>query len=250
MENNINCVESIVKAKDDNTTINQYNDEVYLYSIMLSHVEHIKANLYNFKFIGRLLNSETTSEVYLNLQVLINDSSIVDNSKYSIEDNSRLALVNSYFYNGNTPNGKENEDNSYRIDFSINNKPNCKFKNTIQIVNNKYNVASEIFINRETFFKIAIFLYQLLSCNMIDGDIFYRKFSSMRSIYGDDRYTTIRAFKDSTKIYTIYWDSNYISSILQEVEPHKYQLIYMVFTKEEYEDKVLSIYDEEQPNND
>ena len=245
MEENINCVDSIIKAKDDNTVINQYNEESYLYSIILSHVEHIKANLYNFKFIARILNNENTKEVYLNLQVLINDSSIVDNSKYSIEDNARLSLVNSYFYNGSTPNSKENEDNSYRIDFSINYKPDCKFKNTIQIVNNMYNIVSEVFINKETFFKIAIFLYQLLSCNMIDGDIFYKKFSTMNALYNDDRYTAIKTYKDTNKIYTIYWDNTYISSILQEVEIHKYQLIYMVFTKEEYEDKVLSIYDEE-----
>ena len=142
-QTNIKAIDSIVKARDDNTTNYDHFPNGHLYSLMLSHIEHVEANLYNFKFISRLVDSECTKEIYLNLQLLINDSSLVSNSKYYINDQTRLKLVNSYKFGE-----KENPNNSFRVDFSINkpkNKEDLYLK--LELVNMASNTSCYIDIN-------------------------------------------------------------------------------------------------------
>lgn len=224
---NIRAIDSIVKASDDNTREHyQSTDNTYLYNIMLSHIEHIESNLYNFKFIGRILNAENTKEIYMNLQILINDSSIITNSKYYIEDPNRLLLVNSYKFDK-----KENASNSYRIDFSIGNSykdgPYCK----LQLVNMVSNTSSYIGLPKSIFFKISIFMYQLLNFNIIDGNILQRSFKNLILLSGEQSY--IDAVEENIKIFTFYW--NYMYIIVYIDPKDEYQLYYMVFTKKEYE---------------
>ena len=69
MEHEIEC---IIKARDDNTVIGKLENE-YLYSMMLSHIEHIKegSNAYNLKFIGRCMTPTNTEEIYMNMSSML-----------------------------------------------------------------------------------------------------------------------------------------------------------------------------------
>lgn len=229
MEQTIRAIDSIIKARDDNTIKNE-SFLGYLYSIMLSHIEQIESNLYNFKFIARILNSDSTKEVYLNLQVLVNDSSIVDNSKYSLTNQARLSFVKSYGLEK-----KENQENSFRIDFSINNPIDESLFLVMEVVNTKFNLSNNIYINKEIFFKISIFLCKLLNYNIIDGDIFTRKIDSFKLISGNDRYHYIS--ESSNNLFMIYWNHSYIAAIFNKNNTDvMYNITYMIFTENEYKE--------------
>ena len=229
--NNIRAIDSIIKARDDNTTNYDHFPSGHLYSLMLSHIENIQTNLYNFKFIARLVDPECTKEIYLNLQILINDSSLATNSKYYINDQSRLKLVNSYRFGD-----KEKPNNSFRVDFSINkpNNPDDLYLK-LELVNMASNTSCYVGINKEIFFKISIFLYQLLTYNIIDGDIFIKKINSFRLLVGKDAF--LSSISDETKLFTLYWNTRYIICFLESSTDSNNlsQITYGCFTKEEYE---------------
>lgn len=229
MDNNETIFE-IVKARDENTQDYQYNYQAYLYSLMLSYVEHVKANLYNFKFVARLVDSDTTREVYLNLQMIVNDDSIVENSRffYNKDENNRK-----FFMNPEEIEKKEGDFTSFRIDFSINNSesPNSYFF-LMEAVNMSTNISYMININLETFFKISIFLYQLLNYNIIDGKLFLEKFNRFNKVPSELRnaqYTNL--VESGTKIYAIFWDGAYI---LASIGESKDTITYMGFSEEEF----------------
>lgn len=224
--NKFKAIECIVKARDDNTKVSDFVGKFYLYTIMLSHIEHIKANLYNFKFIGRTLDPKSTKEIYLNMQVLVNDSSVITNSKYYINNKNRLSLVNSYEFDK-----KENADNSYRIDLSIDISKEEKDFFLMEIVNIASNSSSYICITLEMFFKSVIFIYNMLDNNIINGDIFLKKYNDFRLLSPtQESYNYCRDV--STKLYTAYWNKMYVVFFIDPDKEHR--ITYCTFSKEEF----------------
>lgn len=220
-------VNSIVKARDDKTQI-KYEEscDTYLSTLMLAYIERIEeSNLYNFKFTARTINPEEYKEIYLNMLIIINDPSIVSNSKYFIKDKYRKEFIESYALKE-----KENKYNSYRIDMSINLNEGNNYL-TMEIVNIFKNTSSLININREIFFKISIFLHQLFNYNIIDGAVISSHYSIFR-VPGDEK--SLQSIRESgVKLYTLYWIHTYIVLFIDPTNQKK--IIYMVFQKEEFE---------------
>lgn len=229
----IKAIESIVKARDDRTIENPTLAREYLYSIMLSHIEPIKGNVYNCKFIGRTLSSRTTNEIYMNMQIIVNDSSAISNSKYSISDSSRSEYVKSYNFDK-----KENISNSYRIDLSINTSKEDDEFFIMELVNQYTNQSSYIRITLETFFKASIFIYNMLDMNIIDGDIFLRKINKFRLLTASNESFNLMHEVES-KLYTIYWNQHYILFHLDKNNDSNFwQCTYCIFKKEEYDNQI------------
>ena len=97
------------------------------------------------------------------------------------------------------------------------------------------NTSCYVGINKEIFFKISIFLYQLLTYNIIDGDIFIKKINSFRLLVGKDAF--LSSISDETKLFTLYWNTRYIICFLESSTDSNNlsQITYGCFTKEEYE---------------
>ena len=231
MEKAFRAVDSIIKARDDRTKISPIIDNSYLYTIMLSHVEHIKSNLYNFKFIGRMINYETTREIYMNMQVLINDSSVVTNSKYYIADTTRSEYVKSYQFDK-----KENQSNSYRIDLSMSTSNEANKFFLLELVNQYTNTSIYTHITQEMFFKISIFIYNMIDINIIDGNIFLGKINKFRMLSPtEESYKLL--LESSDKLYTIYWNQLFIKFYLEKVDGivSSYQITYSPFPKDIYQ---------------
>lgn len=226
------AIDSIVKARDDrtieNTSITLGRE--YLYSIMLSHIENIKSNVYNCKFIGRVLSSRTTNEIYLNMQLIVNDSSAITNSKYYINDPTRSEYVKSYKFDK-----KENISNSFRVDLSINTSKEEDEFFIMELVNQYTNQSSYLHINLETFFKSSIFIYNMMDMNIIDGDIFLKKINKFRLLTGSqESYNLMREVEH--KVYTIFWNNHFIFFYLEkQEESNNYQATYSIFSKEEFD---------------
>lgn len=233
MERMTKAIESIVKARDENTVINSYIDNIFIYSIMLSHIEHTQYNLYNFKFICRTIDPKAINEIYLNFQVLVNDSSVITNSKYSLSDVNRSSFVASYKFNE-----KENVNNSYRTDFSISINDSEKDFFIIEIVNNATNTARYIKVSLEMYFKINIFLYNLLNDNIIDGDVFLKKFNNFRRLSDNSQAAYNFCIDSGSKIYKIYWDKRYIIFYVDNSDKHN--ITYAIFDKDVFENQIYT----------
>lgn len=206
-EKKVQAIDSIVKIIDDKTETSRYYRGFFLYDLQLLCIEHVSGNLYNFRFLADTLSYMNKLYLYFNLQILINDDSIIKNSKYFIDRCKRFIDIIEKQY-------PIDSNNTFRVDFSIDDSDD-KYYKEMGMVNVRENKLEYIKINNEAFFKINIFLYKLLTYGSIEADIFTMDlFVNHKQVF-DNEIRNILADPNRDK-FIFFWGNKYIISYLTD----------------------------------
>lgn len=224
----------IVKAVDVQSKYMTENSDMYLYSILPYHIENLNGNLYNLKLIAKIYTSISVENVFINVQLLSDDSEIFKKSKYYVTNIDKLTLHNVYkqLY------GKETKDNSYRTDLCVKYAKTASGFYQIHLVDNTTNTVYTCYLSKEYFFKLAIFQWYLLCYGVIDGDILVSKFTKFNNIAVDkekvfDKFRLL-SMESKAEVFVFYWNTYIIVATIDQ--DRSTEIDYLMLTKEEYKE--------------